>query len=134
MLHKTKKVIQLVIADDSPRVRHGLRTILTIQPDLEVVGEASHGNEAILLVETKQPDVALLDVRMPVLDGIQATRTIKKRWPEVRVVLISLYADYQLEALSAGADAFLVKGCSVDEIISTIHSLFQADKAGILPH
>jgi len=116
----TKKITHLIIADDSPRARDGLRTILTTQPNLEVVGEASQGNEAVLLVEARQPDVVLLDVRMPVLDGVQAARTIKSRWPRIRVVLISLYADYQSQALSAGADAFLVKGCPAAEIITAV--------------
>ena len=120
MLHKTKKVTRLVIADDSPRARHGLRTILTTRSDLEVVGEASQGDDAILLVEARQPDVALLDVRMPVIGGLQAARTIKNRWPKVRVILISIYADYQSEALSAGADAFLVKGCPAEELLSIL--------------
>ena len=120
MLRKTKKVTQLVIADDNPRALHGLRAILTSQSGLEVVGEASQGEEAIALVEALHPDVALLDVRMPVLDGIQATCTIKKCWPKVRVVLISMYADYQVEALSAGADAFLVKGCPAEELVTAI--------------
>lgn len=120
MSSKTKKITHLIIADDSPRARDGLRTILMTQPDLEVVGEASEGNEAVLLAEAKQPEVVLLDVRMPVLDGIQAARTIKSRWPRIRVILISLYADYQSQALSAGADAFLVKGCPADEIITAV--------------
>ena len=120
MLHKTKKVTRLVIADDNPRARHGLRTILTTRSDLEVVGEASQGDDAILLVQARQPDVALMDVRMPVMGGLQAARTIKNRWPKIRVVLISIYADYQSEALSAGADAFLVKGCPAEELLSIL--------------
>lgn len=120
MLRKTRKVTQVIIADDNLRARHGLRAVLTIQPDLEIVGEASQGNEAILLIEATQPDAALLDVRMPVMNGIQATRTIKNRWPTVRVVLISMYADYQLEALSTGADAFLVKGCPTEELVTAV--------------
>ena len=120
MLRKTRKVTQVIIADDNPRARHGLRAVLTTQPDLEIVGEASQGNEAILLIEATQPDAALLDVRMPVMNGIQAARTIKNRWPTVRVVLISMYADYQLEALSTGADAFLVKGCPTEELVTAV--------------
>lgn len=120
MLRKTRKVTQVIIADDNLRARHGLRAVLTTQPDLEIVGEASQGNEAILLIEATQPDAALLDVRMPVMNGIQATRTIKNRWPTVRVVLISMYADYQLEALSTGADAFLVKGCPTEELVTAV--------------
>jgi DNA-binding NarL/FixJ family response regulator len=116
----SKQVIKLVIADDNPHARHGLRAVLTSYPGLEVTGEASRGDEAIELVETLQPDVALLDVRMPVTDGITATRIIKKRWPRVRVVLISMYTEYQVEALSTGADAFLVKGCPADELLATM--------------
>jgi len=114
------KTTRLVLADDNPHALHGLRAILSSQPGVEVTGEASQGDEAITLVETLQPDVALLDVRMPKVDGMQATRAIKKRWPKVRVVLISMYADYKEEALATGADAFLVKGCTAEELLKTI--------------
>jgi DNA-binding NarL/FixJ family response regulator len=114
------KSTRLILADDNPHARHGLRAMLSAHSNLEVLGEATQGEEAIALVETLQPDVALLDVRMPKADGIQATRTIKNRWPKVRVVLISMYADYKEAALAAGADAFLVKGCPADELITVI--------------
>jgi DNA-binding NarL/FixJ family response regulator len=114
------KPTRLILADDSPHARHGLRAVLDSQPGIEVTGDASQGEEAIALVEELHPDVALLDVRMPITDGIQATRMIKQRWPKVRVVLISLYADYQVEALATGADAFLVKGCSTEELVTAI--------------
>ena len=114
------KPTRLILADDNPHARHGLRAILSSHSNLEVVGEASQGDEAIALVETLQPDVALLDVRMPKTDGIQATRMIKNRWPKVRVVLISMYTDYKEEALATGADTFLVKGCSADELVAAI--------------
>ncbi len=114
------KITRLIIADDSPHARSGLRAILMAQPELDIVGEASQGAEALTLVEAQHPHVALLDVRMPVMDGIQAAHAIKKRWPQVRVILISIYADYQKEALESGADAFLVKGCPAKELISTI--------------
>ena len=114
------KTTRLVLADDNPHALHGLRAILSSQPGVEVAGEASQGDEAITLVETLQPDVALLDVCMPKTDGMQATRAIKKRWPKVRVVLISMYVDYKVEALATGADAFLVKGCTADELLTTI--------------
>jgi YesN/AraC family two-component response regulator len=87
---------------------------------VQIVGEASQGSEAIALAETLRPDVALMDVHMPVMDGIQAARTIKNRWSQIRVVLISMYAEYQTEALSIGADAFLVKGCPSEELIAGI--------------
>ena len=117
---KPNQAIKLIIADDNLHVRHGLRAILASQPGVEVVGEASDGHEAINLVERLCPDVALMDVRMPAIDGIRAARIIKERWSHVRVVLISMYADHRTEALSIGADAFLVKGCPAEELVATV--------------
>jgi YesN/AraC family two-component response regulator len=114
------KITRLIVADDSSHARHGLCAILAAQPGVAIVGEASQGEEALEIVESQHPNVALLDVHMPVMDGIEAARVIKKRWPQVRVILISMYADYQKEALASGADAFLLKGCPADELISTI--------------
>jgi len=114
------KPTRLILADDNPHARHGLRAILSSHTGVEVVGEASQGDEAITLIETLQPDVALLDVRMPKTDGLQATRIIKNRRPRIRVVLISMYTDYKVEALAAGADAFLVKGCPAEELLTAI--------------
>ena len=112
--------IRLLIADDRPRSRHGMRALLTTWPRFDIVGEATDGQEAIRLVEQCQPDVVLIDVRMPLLDGLAATRLIKSRWPSVRVVVLSLYPFYRAEALAAGADAFLVKGCLVNELLGAI--------------
>ena len=112
--------IRLLIADDRPRSRHGMRALLTTWPRFEIVGEATDGQEAIRLVEQCQPDVVLIDVRMPLLDGLAATRLIKSRWPSVKVVVLSLYPFYRAEALAAGADAFLVKGCLVNELLGAI--------------
>jgi YesN/AraC family two-component response regulator len=117
---KMGKPTRLILADDNLHARHGLRAVLTSQQGIEIAGEASQGDEAIALVEALHPDVVLLDVRMPVKDGLQATRIIKKRWPKVRVILISMYPDYQTEALSIDADAFLIKGCSTEELVTAI--------------
>ena len=113
-------IIRLIIADDNPHARHGLQAVLTAHPGIEVCGEASQGQEAIALAAEKKPDVALLDVRMPVLDGIETARLMKERWPKIRIVLISMYADYQVEALESGADVFLVKGCPANELIKAV--------------
>lgn len=112
--------IRLLIADDRPRSRHGMRALLTTWPRFDIVGEATDGQEAIRLVEQCRPDVVLIDVRMPLLDGLAATRLIKSRWPLVKVVVLSLYPLYRAEALAAGADAFLVKGCLVNELLAAI--------------
>ena len=93
---------------------------MAIQPGIEVVGEAADGKEAVCLVEKHQPDGVILDVRMPGMDGLEAARRIKDRWPEIKVIVLSMYAAYREEALATGADAFLVKGCPVDELINAI--------------
>lgn len=119
-LNIMEKMTRLVIADDSPHARHGQRAVLATQPGIEVVGEAADGAEALRLVQTIQPDGVILDVRMPGMDGLQATRLIKRRWPEIKVIVLSLYAYYREEALATGADAFLVKGCPVEELLGAI--------------
>jgi DNA-binding NarL/FixJ family response regulator len=112
--------VRVLIVDDLSRSRDGLRTLLETWPGVEVVGEAVDGLDAILMVEKGQPDVVLMDARMPVLDGLEATRLIKHRWPEVRVIMFTMYANHRINALNAGADAFLVKGCPADTLLETI--------------
>lgn len=113
--------IRVLIADDRPRSRDGLRALLASWPRLEVVGEAGDGREAVRGVETCHPDVVLMDVRMPALDGLAATRLIKERWPQVKVVILTMYPLRRAEALSAGADACLVKGCTTEELLAAIY-------------
>ena len=115
-----ERMIRLIVVDDSLPARHGLCAILAESPGIEIVGEASQGLEALSLVEEVQPQAALMDVRMPVMDGVEAARRIKQRWPQTRVVLISMYADHEGEALEAGADAFVVKGCQAEELVAAI--------------
>jgi DNA-binding NarL/FixJ family response regulator len=112
--------IRVIIVDDRPRSRHGLRALLDMWRRVEVVGEADDGQQAVQLVEQCQPDVVLMDARMPVMDGLEATRLIKDKWPEVKVVVLTMYAGYRAEALAAGADAFLVKGCPEEELLGAI--------------
>ena len=112
--------VRLIVVDDSLPARHGLCAILAERPGIEIVGEASQGLEALRLVEEKQPQAAIIDVRMPVMDGMEAARHIKQRWPQTRVILISMYADHEGEALEAGADAFVVKGCEAEKLVMAI--------------
>jgi DNA-binding NarL/FixJ family response regulator len=111
---------KVLIADDNVRARFGLRVLLTLQPEIEIVGEAADGLEVQDVVRDRQPDVVLMDVRMPQMDGLEATRQIKAHWPQVRVVVVSMYASHRAEALAAGADAFLVKGCPAGELLAAI--------------
>jgi DNA-binding NarL/FixJ family response regulator len=117
---------RVLIADDRPGARAGLRVLLATRPEIELVGEAADGQEALELVERYHPDVVLLDVRMPHLDGIQATRRIKENWPEARVVLLSMYAAYRPEAMAAGADRFLVKGGPITQVFEAILEPWQS--------
>jgi DNA-binding NarL/FixJ family response regulator len=109
-----------LIADDLTRSRQGLRAVLEMWPTVEVVCEAADGQEAVHCVEECRPDVVLMDARMPVMDGLEATRLIKERWPEVKVIVLTTYPEYQAYALAAGADAFLVKGCPAEELLRAI--------------
>jgi two-component system response regulator DesR len=111
---------RLVIADDRAVTRRALRALLARQGDIEVVGEASDGEEAVSLVGLLHPDLVLLDVRMPRLDGIAAAARIKARWPATRVVAHSLAVERQQEALDGGVDAFVAKGAPVDELLSAL--------------
>ncbi len=112
--------IRVLIADDRLSSRDGLKALLATRPVIDIVGEAADGHEAVQLVEQCRPDVVLMDVRMPVMDGLRATRIIKERWPEVKVIVLTMYPSHQTEALAAGADAFLVKGCPAEDLLEAI--------------
>jgi DNA-binding NarL/FixJ family response regulator len=115
--------IRAVIADDSPRSLAALRALLAAWSACEVVGEAATGQGALALIEDRRPDLALLDVRMPAPDGLAITRVIKARWPEVKVVLLSLDDGYQDEAEVAGADAFVGKVAAADQLLPMLGAL-----------
>jgi DNA-binding NarL/FixJ family response regulator len=111
---------RVLIADDRPRSRSGLRAVLALRPEIEIVGEAADGQEAVRLVAQCRPDVVLMDARMPVMDGVEATRLIKERWPEIRVVVLTIHASYRADALAANADVFLIKGCPAADLLRAI--------------
>jgi DNA-binding NarL/FixJ family response regulator len=116
-----EKRIRVLIADDRPPSRNGLRALLASWPAVEVVGEAADGLEALELAEDHQPDLVLIDVRMPVMDGLEATRLLKERWPAMKVIALSMCAKYRADALAAGADGFLVKGCPTEDLMDAVH-------------
>jgi DNA-binding NarL/FixJ family response regulator len=112
--------MHILIADDQTRARQSLRALLATWPTVEQVREASNGQEAVLSVEDAPPDVVVMDARMPEMDGLQATRVIKQRWPRVKVVVWSMYPEYEAEARCSGADAFVTKGEPPQQLLARI--------------
>jgi DNA-binding NarL/FixJ family response regulator len=102
--------IRVIIADDQASTRRALKALLAFEPRIVIAGEANNGKEAIRLAGEKQPDLMLLDVHMPVMDGLEAARNIKSAWPDIKVVVYTMFPGYQEEAYRAGADYFLIKG------------------------
>ncbi|MCB8969013.1 MAG: response regulator transcription factor [Ardenticatenaceae bacterium] len=114
--------IRILLVDDQPLFREGLATLLTIHDEIDVVGEANNGQEALDLAATLQPDVILMDVRMPVLDGVAATRLLTQKHPTIRVIMLTTFDDdeYVFEGLRAGAVGYLLKDVSSQKLIEAI--------------
>lgn len=119
----------VVLADDQRVVREGLATLLGLLPDIEVLGTASDGEEAIALVERLRPDVVLMDLRMPRCDGVAATRRLREQGSTTHVVVLTTYADDRsvVEALRAGARGFLTKDAGAEEIERAIAAVVRGD-------
>jgi two-component system, NarL family, response regulator LiaR len=118
-------VIRVLIADDHAVVRQGLRTFLDLQDDIEVVGEAGDGEEALALIEQLTPDVALIDLVMPRMDGIEAIRRLRERAPDVRAIVLSSFVDDDklFPAVRAGAAGYLLKDVQPQELVEAIRTV-----------
>jgi DNA-binding NarL/FixJ family response regulator len=112
--------VRVLIADDRPATRQGLRALLSLLPQVEIIAEAADGRESVELVAEHRPDVVLMDMQMPVMDGVEATRRIKEQWPTVRIIALTIHAKYRAEALAAGADIFLLKEGNPDALLGAI--------------
>ena len=114
--------IRLLIADDHALVRSGLRSMLQREPGIEIVGEARNGREAVELCRSLRPDLVLMDVRMPEMDGLEATRAIKHESPGIGVLMVTMHEnrDYMLEAIKAGAAGYVLKDAPRQELISAV--------------
>jgi DNA-binding NarL/FixJ family response regulator len=116
--------IRIVIADDHPVFRFGLRALLNAMPDTEVVGEVTTGDEALALAVTLQPDVILMDINMPGVNGIDATRRIREAHPEIRILMVTMLEDDSVfAAMRAGARGYVVKGAEPGEILRAIRAV-----------
>jgi DNA-binding NarL/FixJ family response regulator len=120
---------RLVIADDHALVRKGMRSMLDGEPGLEVVGEAANGREALELCHRLRPDLVLMDVRMPKMDGLEATRAIKREFPLTAVLMVTMHEniDYLLEALKAGAAGYVLKESSEEEVTSAVRQALDGE-------
>lgn len=117
--------IRILLADDHTVIRNGLRVLLERQPGFEVVGEASHGREAVEMARSLNPNVAVVDVAMPILNGIEAARQISAEFPSIAIVVLSMHSDesYVLRALKAGARGYLLKDSGENELIAAIRAV-----------
>ncbi|MFI6147077.1 response regulator transcription factor [Streptomyces sp. NPDC051109] len=125
----TAKVIRVVIADDEPLIRAGIRMILTSAPDIEVVAEAANGREAVDLARAHMPDVMLLDIQMPVMDGLTALGELGRSVPEVRALILTTFGEKEnvLRALGSGGAGFLLKDTAPGELIGAVRAAAAGD-------
>jgi DNA-binding NarL/FixJ family response regulator len=125
----TDQRVRVLLVDDDDLMRAGLRSVLSSDETIEVVGEAGDGREALGEVRTLRPDLVLMDIRMPDIDGIAATREVLGAEPDLKVVVLTTFEedDYIFEALSAGASGFLLKRTKPEELIAAIHTVADGD-------
>lgn len=119
--------LRVLIVDNQVRARTSMKALLGAWYQIEEVREAANGIEAVQLAEEFLPDVILMDARMPGMNGFDATRLIKSRWPQIKVVIISMYPEFQAEALSAGADLFVSKSDLPNELRKTLVDVTDKD-------
>ncbi|MEM9162319.1 MAG: response regulator transcription factor [Cyanobacteria bacterium P01_F01_bin.4] len=120
-------MIQILLVDDQPMFREGLASLLALEDDFEIVGEANHGQESITLAAQLQPDVILMDVRMPVCNGVEATREIHQRFPWIRILVLTTFDedDYVFQSLEVGALGYLLKSTPAKQVAIAIRNIHQ---------
>ncbi len=127
----SNKLIRVVLADDHAMVRKGMREFLEEDGGIRIVGEANDGEEAVALVAREHPDIALLDIQMPRLNGLDAARRIRKQDPQVRVLMLTAYEDepYILAAMQLGVSGYLLKTASSDELVGAVRAVAEGETA-----
>lgn len=118
-------MIKILIADDQELIRESLKIILDMNSDIKVIGLAEDGNKVLEIVKKNLPDIILMDIRMPELDGVLCTKVIKEKFPDVKIIILTTFDDdeYVFYALKYGASGYLLKGCSVQELTAAIHTV-----------
>ena len=126
---ESKEPARLVIADDHDFVRSGIKVMLSGEADLRIIGEATDGQEALETCSRERPDLVLMDVRMPRMDGLTATRSIKRSFPEISVLILTMHEneDYLLEAVKAGAAGYVLKDAPQNELVTAIRKVLEGE-------
>ena len=119
--------IKVLVADDHTILRQGIKSLLANEEEIEVIGEAKNGREALTIIEETLPDVILMDIAMPGLNGLEATRRIKKKFPRMKVLVLTMYTneEYIFQILNAGANGYLVKETAFQDLISAIKAVYK---------
>lgn len=123
------KKIKLMLVDDQNLIREGLKMLLSLCEDIEVIGEASNGRELLNLLKNKLPDIILMDIRMPVMDGVEATKIIKEKYPDIKIIILTTFNEdeYIFEGLKNGADGYILKDVKFDEMVRGIRTVYKGN-------
>lgn len=120
-------MIKVLIADDQELIRQSLQIVLSIKEGISVIGTAENGKKVMEFLKKEKPNVILMDIRMPEMDGVQCTKAIKERYPEVKIIILTTFDDdeFVFSALKYGASGYLLKGISMDELDKAIHTVYK---------
>jgi DNA-binding NarL/FixJ family response regulator len=122
--------MRFLIVDNTTRARQSMRALLEVWYPQEEVREATNGTEAVQYSEEFQPSIILMDARMPGMSGLEATRLIKAKWPQIKIIILSVFADYQTLAMEAGADGFLCKSDPLETLRKILADVLQKNRTG----
>ncbi len=119
--------IKIILVDDHALFRNGLRILLNTIPNIEVIGESGNGKQFLELLELKIPDIVLMDINMPVMDGIEATQLATEKYPNLRIIALSMFGeeDYYYKMINAGVKGFLLKNSEINEVVEAINQVMQ---------
>lgn len=122
-------MIRVLIVDDQALIREGLSLMLGLYDEIEIVGQANNGQEAVDFLENKEVDLVLMDIRMPVMDGVEATKIIKEKYPQVKIIILTTFNEdeYIFNGLKSGADGYILKDISSRKLVDTIKSVYKGD-------
>ena len=121
------ETIRILLIDDHSVVRSGLGQMLELEEDLKVVGEASNAEEALKIVDIVSPDIILMDIKMPGMDGVRLTKEIKQSFPSIKIIMLTLHGDYLAEAMEAGASGYILKDIKRLELVEAIRRVYAGE-------